>query len=113
MIFLIDFPEFMFEGTPPFEKAYKMPTFRRDWRTIGTIAEAEGCYWYPLWYARGRNHREQDGMIVCDVKEPVEKWFIEVKTLEDFLGLVEKHGALKIRTSNEYIAEHPIIDLFD
>jgi len=112
MIYLIDFPGW--EEDCPVEGAYKMATFRRDWRTMGKLEDAEGQHWYHFWYARGKNHREEDGMIVCDIKDPVNKWFINIESLEDLLMITEKLGEIKLRPpSKEFIGLFPIIDLFD
>lgn len=111
MIYMIEYPGW---EEPGIKGAYQEKTFRKDRRTMGSLEDAQGQHWYPLWYARGKNHREENGMIVCDVKEPVTCWFVQIEDMMELLELAGELGEIKIRPpSKEYFGSFPIIDLFE
>ena len=112
MIYLIEFSDWNKEP-PSIEGAYKEYTTRRDWRTMGSLEHARSRHWFNSWYDKGINHREENGMIVCEIREPVSKWFVKIDSLEQLADIIDKLGCIKIRSSNEYMGNFPIIDLFD
>lgn len=72
----------LFGDNPPHKKAKLEKLHRLDYRTVSTLAKAEKQHWYRQWFDRGKNHREEHGMVVCDV--PRSMWTIEIDSLEDF-----------------------------
>lgn len=67
-----------------------------DYRTIATLEEAKKQYWYSSWFSNGENHREEKGMVVCDVVEKKKDWVIEFDNVFD---LFKKYGPLVIERS--------------
>jgi len=81
-----------------------------DYRTVKTLEEArkhKGINTPKSWFAEGRNHRKETGMVVRDLERKF--WTIEI---DDIMEFFEKHGDLVICTSN--CKEYPIeIEIYD
>lgn len=87
-----------------------------DYRTVATLEEAEKQFWYNQWLNDGENHREENGMVVCDKKikfnnEPIRDWVIE---FDNIIDLYKKYGALVIDRSpyKEYDLSIEIYDSY-
>ena len=96
------------ENKKPCEEAVEVELTPLDCRTVETIEDAKGKIWYKEWMEGGENHREENGMIVCDKKEKSKNWVVKLNSLEeliDFQGKYEKisisDGALYKETSKE------------
>lgn len=73
-----------------------------DYRTVSTLEKAKGKVWYKEWISSGKNHREEDGMVVCDKKEKSKQWVVNLNTLEDLVAFQGKYGAIIISDSTPY-----------
>jgi len=51
---------------------------------------------------RGVNHREENGMIVCEKKQKEKQWVIEINSLEELIKFQEKNGEIMILDSLPY-----------
>lgn len=71
-----------------------------DFRTVPTLTEAKHRHWYDGWFSSGINHREEQGMVVCEKKEKYPCYVIEIQDLEDLIKLQTKHGHLEIDNSD-------------
>lgn len=78
----------------PCKEAHLEKVFRLDFRTVPTIEEAKKYHWFEGWFSRGRNHREEKGMIVCDVE--CEEWVVSMIKLARLVEFVEKYGEIII-----------------
>ena len=76
-----------------------------DRRTVATLDEAKKYFWFDRWYKRGKNHREENGMIACDALQKNTERVIEIPTLDELLQLQERLGRLEI--VNSYYLEIP------
>lgn len=81
------------DNIPPCENAYSEEAITLDRRTVSTIHEAKSRDWFNSWYNGGTNHREEDGMIVCDRKDKSKRWFIDVNSLDDLINLSRNNDA--------------------
>ncbi|NOX21122.1 MAG: hypothetical protein GXO99_07705 [Nitrospirae bacterium] len=86
----------------PCEEAVKEELTPLDYRTVETLEEAKKKIWYKQWYEGGTNHREEDGMVVCERKEKEERWVVEINTLEELIKFQEKYGDIIIRNTTPY-----------
>jgi len=73
-----------------------------DYRTVKSLEEAKKKVWYKDWLKGGINHREEDGMVVCDKKEKARHWVIEINSLEELLAFQSKYGSIMISNSLPY-----------
>jgi len=73
-----------------------------DYRTVKTLEEAKKKVWYKDWIKGGVNHREEDGMVVCDKKEKSRQWVVEINSLEELLEFQSKYGSIVISNSIPY-----------
>lgn len=96
------------ENRKPCEEAIEVELTPLDCRTVKTIEDAKGKIWYKEWIEGGENHREENGMIICDKKEKSKNWVVQLNSLEeliDFQGKYEEisisDGALYKETSKE------------
>ena len=84
------------EKKKPCDEAIEEELTALDYRTVKTLAQAKGKIWYKSWFEGGENHREEDGMVVCDKKEKVKAWVVEINTLEELVAFQSRHGAIVI-----------------
>jgi hypothetical protein len=71
-----------------------------DRRTVATLVEAKKYFWFDEWYKRGKNHREENGMIACDSLQKSTERVVEISSLDELLQLQETLGRLEIVNSN-------------
>ena len=74
-----------------------------DYRKVPSIEEAKKKVWYKDWIADGVNHREEDGMVVCEKKNKSSKWVVELGSLEELLAFQGKYGSINISNSVPYV----------
>lgn len=74
-----------------------------DYRNVGSMEEAQKKIWYKDWLADGINHREENGMMVCEKKEKSSQWIVEIGSLEELLDFQNKYGAITIANSVPYV----------
>lgn len=90
------------ENQKPCEEAKELELTPLDCRTVGTIEEAKGKIWYKEWLEGGENHREENGMVVCDKKEKSKQWVVELNTLEELLAFQNKYEEISISDGTLY-----------
>lgn len=73
-----------------------------DYRTVKTIEESKGKIWYKEWLEGGENHREEEGIVVCDKKEKSRQWVVELNNLEELIAFQSKYGEIVISDSTPY-----------
>jgi len=73
-----------------------------DYRMVGSLKEAEEKVWYRDWLEGGTGHREENGMVVCERKEKVKRWVVELNTLEALIDFQRKYGSITIQDSTPY-----------
>jgi len=74
-----------------------------DYRSVGSMEEARKKIWYKDWISDGVNHREENGMLVCEKKEKTSQWIVEIDSLDELLALQNKYGAITIANSVPYV----------
>lgn len=84
------------ENKKPCDEAGEEELTALDYRTVKTLEQAKGKIWYKSWFEGGENHREEGGIIVCDKKEKVKAWVVEINTLEELVEFQSRHGAIVI-----------------
>ena len=96
------------ENKKPCEEAIEEELTPLDCRTVETIEDAKGKIWYKEWIEGGENHREENGMIICDKKEKSKNWVVKLNNLEELIDFQCKYeeisisdGALYKETSKE------------
>lgn len=92
----------LIESKKPCDEAEEKALTPLDYRDVRTIDEAKGKIWYKNWIEGGENHREEDGMIVCDKKTKVNQWVVDLNTLEELLAFQSKYGDIVISDSSPY-----------
>lgn len=90
------------ESKSPCEGAKEEELTPLDFRTVKTLEEAQKKVWYKDWMEGGVNHREEGGVVVCDKKEKVKEWVIEIGSLEELIELQNSCGEILIRDSAPY-----------
>lgn len=73
-----------------------------DYRMVSTFEEAKKKVWYKDWIEGGVNHREENGMVVCEKKQKNKEWVMVINTLEELLDLQNKYGEILIMDSSPY-----------
>lgn len=72
-----------------------------DFRSAPTLAKAKKCkFWYEQWFNSGVNHREKQGMVVCESKKKHRCFVVEIQNLKDLIEFQTKHGCVEISNSN-------------
>lgn len=84
------------ENRKPCEEAIEVDLTPLDCRTVKTIEEAKGKIWYKEWIEGGENHREENGMIVCDKKEKSKNWVVKLDNLEELIAFQDKYEEISI-----------------
>ncbi|HCC53808.1 MAG TPA: hypothetical protein DEQ20_02625 [Desulfobulbaceae bacterium] len=74
-----------------------------DYRSVGSMEEAQKKIWFKDWIADGINHREEDGMVVCEKKEKPSPWVVDIASLEELLIFQDKYGEITIANSIPYV----------
>jgi hypothetical protein len=98
------------ETKKPCDEAREQELTPLDFRDVRTLEEAKGKIWYNDWIESGKNHREENGMIVCDKKIPMKQWIVDISSLEALLEFQKKHGDIVISDSSPFKeASHEII----
>jgi len=90
------------ESKRPCDEAREDEVTPLDFRDVKTLEEAKGKIWYKDWIAGGANHREENGMVVCDKKAKVKQWVVNMNTLEELIAFQGKHGDIVISDSSPY-----------
>ena len=93
----------------PCEEAVLEQLTYLDYRTAPTLEEAKRCGWYNEWFNQGENHREENGMVVCDHIEKHDIWTIE---FDDVFFLCEKYAPVVIEPS-QYKEYEWQIEIYD
>lgn len=90
------------ESKRPCEEATEEMLVPLDYRIVRTLEEAKQKIWYKDWMQSGENHREENGMVVCDKKAKVKEWVCEINNLEELLAFQSKYGDITISDSSPY-----------
>ncbi len=90
------------ENKRPCDEARQEELTPLDYRTVKTLEEAKGKIWYKDWLESGENHREENGVVVCDKKEKTTQWVIEIYTLKELIEFQGKYGEIVISDSTPY-----------
>ena len=92
------------DTSKPLSKLAKIETLNltyMDSRNAKTLEEAKKKPWYKSWFEQGTNHREENGLVVCDrLHQETPCNTIEVNSLEDILGLVNEEGEIVVTKTN-------------
>jgi hypothetical protein len=86
----------------PCEEAKLEELSQLDYRDVKTLEEAKSRIWYNDWIKRGENHREENGVVVCDLKDKVRQWVIDINSLEELVSFQSKYGDILISNSTPY-----------
>jgi hypothetical protein len=70
-----------------------------DRRTVATLEEAKKYHWFDSWHKKGKNHREENGMIACDRIQKSTERVVEISSLDELLQLQERFGEVEIVNS--------------
>jgi hypothetical protein len=98
------------ETKKPCDEAREQDLTPLDIRDVKSLEDAKGKIWYKDWIEGGKNHREENGMIVSDKKATVKQWVVEIGNLEELLAFQRNHGDIVISDSSPYKeAKHEII----
>ncbi len=86
---------------PPCEgaKPAEYETSRCDWRGAATLEEAKEMWWFRDWNTSGTNHREENGKVVCDRREQIALWTIEIADLAELLEFQKKYEKIILKTT--------------
>lgn len=74
-----------------------------DYRNVSSLEEAKKKIWYTDWISDGVNHREEDGMVVCERKKKSSQWVVELGSLEELLSFQGKYGSINVSNSTPYV----------
>ncbi len=84
------------ENRKPCEEAIEVELTPLDCRTVKTIEDAKDKIWYKEWIEGGENHREENGMIICDKKEKSKNWIVKFNSLEELIDFQGKYEEISI-----------------
>lgn len=90
------------EQRKPCDEAVEEELTLLDYRTVKTLEEAKGKVWYKDWLEGGENHREENGIVVCDKKEKVKRWVVNIDTLEELMAFQSKYDSIHILDGTFY-----------
>lgn len=90
------------ESKKPCEEAVEEDLTALDYRTVPSLEEAAGKIWYKDWLNSGENHREENGMVVCDKKAKTSQWVVELNTLDDLIAFQCGHGTIVLSDSASF-----------
>lgn len=74
-----------------------------DYRNVSSLEEAQKKIWYNNWIADGVNHREEDGVVVCEKKDKSGQWIVELNSLGELLDFQHKYGSINVSDSVPYV----------
>ena len=74
-----------------------------DYRKVPSLEEAKERIWYNDWISDGVNHREEDGMVVCEKKEKSYHWVVELDSGGELMAFQNKYGSITISNSDPYV----------
>lgn len=74
-----------------------------DYRGVESLERAKEKVWYKEWLADGVNHREENGMVVCEKREKSPQWVINLNSLEELMAFQEQHGSILISESAPFV----------
>ncbi len=102
------------DETPPIDKAFIAN--HECWQTRTCTEEyfnKHFSYREGLWKSKGTNHKEvEGGKWISRQEEDVEKWSIEINTLEELMAIVKEHGDIIIK-QNGMNTVTPEIEIYD
>jgi hypothetical protein len=90
------------ESKKPCDEAKELDLTPLDFRDVKTLEEAKGKIWYKDWLKDGENHREENGMVVCDKKKKEKQWVVELNDLNELLSFQGKYGDILVSDSSPY-----------
>src|SRR3990172_10601625 len=90
------------ESKSPCDEAKEEELTPLDYRTVKTLEEAKKKIWYKDWLEGGVNHREADGIVVCDKKAKDTQWVVTINSLEEMIEFQKKYGEILIQDSSPY-----------
>ena len=90
------------ESRRPCDEANETELTPMDYRTVKTLDEAKKKVWYKDWIEEGINHREENGMVVCDKKISEKQWVVDINSLDELLSFQSKYGEIMITESAPY-----------
>lgn len=94
----------------PHPKAYPKKYLRVDERTVASPDDLRDGWCKKDWFARGINHRIENGHICRDFEE--DGWFIEIENLNYFLmTLKSEFNVDEIVLSSDY--GHLCVEIYD
>jgi hypothetical protein len=85
------------------EEAFQEALTPLDYRNVESLEKARDKIWYKDWIADGVNHREENGMVVCEKKEKSRQWVIKLDSLEELLEFQGKYGSILLSDSTPYV----------
>ena len=100
------------DETQPIEEARLVETTHIDRRTVKTLEEAKNAHWGTYFFASGKNHREENGMVARDMDKKYSDWEIEITNLRQLIGIIKKYGEIIISSSNVKGYEYEI-EIYD
>jgi hypothetical protein len=65
-----------------------------------------------FWFARGRNHRVENGHLARDLHD-VNEWTVDIESLEDLLNFCSKHGELVIKEDTSDVGPVFAMEIYD
>ena len=98
--------------TKPIKEAKRVKTTHVDRRTVKTLEEVRNAPWGKLFFASGRNHREENGMVMRDLDRVYSDWEMEIANLEQLMEMIKKYGEIVISSSNARGYEYEI-EIYD
>ncbi len=101
------------ESKRPCDEALEEILVPLDYRTVATLEDAKQKIWYKDWFNGGENHREENGMVVCDKKVKVKQWVCDFNTLEELIAFQSKYGDITISDSSPYKGVNKEIKIHD
>ena len=90
------------ESNKPCDEAVEEELTPLDYRTVKTLEDAKKKVWYKDWLEGGLNHREEQGMVVCDRKAKEKQWVVDIDSLEELTAFQGKYGEILISDSAPY-----------
>lgn len=74
-----------------------------DYRNVASLEEAQKKIWHKDWLDDGVNHREENGMVVCEKKEKTSQWVVDLASLDELLAFQGKYGEITLANSIPYV----------
>ena len=112
MKFVVTRTSTWFDENPKIEGAKQEELTSLDYRTVAKLKTAEKQHWYKQWYDNGINHREENGMVVCDRKKKAKVWTMKINSLDELMKFANKYGNLVMRMG-DYKETQDVIEIYD